>query len=168
MGFDLKDVLTTVGPTTGLIFASWLFLQYLNQRYVSAHDRYRALIAEYRQGDGQNPRRHSLMDQIRLYRRRCDEMRWATNIGLLAAMLLIVGLLAAFLQLVSKSLDFLKFVSVGASVLGLLLVIGAAALVMVENMLLKRAIESDSSDIPELFEQPVPSPAGRSRAPRPV
>jgi hypothetical protein len=79
--FDLKDLLEAVGPTASLIFAAWIFLTFLQARYTAAYERFRALIAELRSHRGQDQRRTSLRQQILLYKRRCEQMRLATNIG---------------------------------------------------------------------------------------
>ena len=59
MDFELKEVLNTAGPTATLVFASWIFLTYLNQRYISAYYRYRSLISEYRNHRDQDQRQRA-------------------------------------------------------------------------------------------------------------
>src|SRR3954462_9829864 len=88
-GYDLKDVLTAVGPTASLIFAAWIFLSFLQQRYTTAYERYRSLISEYRQGNLQDQRKRSVRDQILMYKQRCEQMRLATNIGVIWAIRLL-------------------------------------------------------------------------------
>src|SRR5436305_1444599 len=34
--FDLKDLLQAIGPTASLVFAAWIFLSFLESRYVAA------------------------------------------------------------------------------------------------------------------------------------
>src|SRR5438132_181530 len=91
--FDLRDLLQALGPTASLIFAAWIFLNFLQARYSSAYDRYRALLAELRTHHDQDKRRESLRAQILAYKRRCEQMRLATNIGVFSAILLISALI---------------------------------------------------------------------------
>jgi hypothetical protein len=92
--FDLKDLLQAVGPTASLIFAAWIFLSYLQARYTAAYQLYRSLIAEFRSHHEPDERRASLHAQIREYRRRCELMRRATNIGVASAIVLISALIS--------------------------------------------------------------------------
>jgi hypothetical protein len=137
-GFELKDVLTAVGPTASLIFAAWIFLTFLQQRYTSAYERYRALISEYRQGGLHDQRKRSVRDQILLYKLRCERMRWATNIGVVSAIVLIGTLISSALYTVSR-LEFLKYVATTCAVAGLLLVVWAAIVVLRENIEIQHA-----------------------------
>jgi hypothetical protein len=148
-GFELKDVLTAVGPTASLIFAAWIFLSFLQQRYTSAYERYRSLISEYRQSDLRDQRKTSVRDQILLYKLRCERMRWATNIGVVSAIVLICTLIAGALYTVSH-VEFLKYVSTACAIGGLLLVIWAAVVVLRENIEIQHAIDSELTDLPDL------------------
>jgi hypothetical protein len=65
--FDLKEFLQAVGPTASLIFAAWIFLTFLQARYSAAYERYRALIAEFREHPNRDKRRESLRGQILEY-----------------------------------------------------------------------------------------------------
>jgi hypothetical protein len=78
--FELKDLLQAIGPSASLIFAAWIFLSFLQSRYSSAYEHYRQLIAELRTHREQDRRLQSLCRQILAYKRRCEQMRWATNI----------------------------------------------------------------------------------------
>jgi hypothetical protein len=148
--FDLKDVLQAVGPTASLIFAAWIFLSYLQQRYSSSYERYRALIDEFRHHPEKDQRHASLLEQILEYKRRCQQMRLATHIGLLAAIILISSIIFAALNMIDDDIAAFKFLSAGLAILGLLLVIWAAILVILENLRLQLIIDSDLSDVPEL------------------
>jgi len=150
MDFNLKGVLDVVGPTAGLIFASWLFLSFLGQRYSVGYERYRALIKEYREQQGRSARRTLLGEQILLYKRRCEQMKVATNLGVVAALFLITTIIAATLNVIFPAADFLKYVSAAASMIGLLLVSGGAVLVMIENTHIQQALDGEIADIPEL------------------
>src|SRR4051812_36080673 len=77
MDFDTKDLLEAIGPNATLIFAAWIFLSVLQTRYNAAYEQYRGLINTFRNGDAQGERRESLISQIVLYKRRCEQMRFA-------------------------------------------------------------------------------------------
>jgi hypothetical protein len=154
VNFELKDFLEAVGPTASLIFASWIFLSFLQSRYTAAYERYRAMLDEHRENGARNDRRQkSLARQIRLYKQRCEQMRVATNIGVVAAMLLIVTIVSGGAQVVVPDVRFLRFVGAGSAMLGLVLLIVAAAFVLRENSLIQRAIDDETSDVPELFDE---------------
>lgn len=151
--FDLKDLLQAVGPTASLIFAAWIFLTFLQARYTAAYEHYRALIAELRTHGEQDRRRDSLRDQILRYKRRCEQMRLATNIGVTSAILLISALIFAALGTLYDTISAWKYLTACCAIAGLLLVIWAAALVILENYGLQRILESDLSDLPELVDR---------------
>jgi hypothetical protein len=151
--FQFKDVLEAVGPTAGLVFASWIFLSVLQQRYVSAYERYRALVSEYREKDPEGQRRRSLETQIRNYKRRCECMKRATNVGVVAAILLILTLVAGALNVMLPELGFIKYAGAACALLGLLLVIVGAVMVILENGLLQRSIDSELSDLSGPLQQ---------------
>src|ERR1700712_916899 len=92
LNFALKDLLEAIGPTASLVFAAWIFLSFLQSRYVAAFERFRELTDEYRNGV-EGRRGQSIRTQIQLYRRRCDWMRWATNLGVISEILLIATLI---------------------------------------------------------------------------
>lgn len=153
MSFELKDVLSAVGPAASLVFAAWIFLQLLNSRYVSSYDRYRTLTGEYREMQDDNwddARRNSVREQILLYKKRCEQMRLALNMGLIAAMLVILGLITGAIQIAFTQLTFLKPVSLGCIVLGLGMVLPAAIIVLIENLEVKAALDSELEDIPDV------------------
>jgi hypothetical protein len=150
MNFQLKDVLQTAGPTASLIFASWIFLQLLGQKYVSAFDRYRALASEYRVEGTTEARRRHLAEQIPLYKRRCEQMQRATVIGVYAAMLLIFTLLSGTVEtVIGNESPLLKYAGAGAAILGLTLLLWAAALLLLENRNVIDALHSEVKDIPD-------------------
>jgi hypothetical protein len=166
--FELKDFLEAVGPTASLIFASWIFLSFLQSRYTAAYDRYRMLLDEHRShGQRGGPRQSSISRQIRLYKQRCEQMRIATNVGVVAAILLIVTILAGGAQVILPDVGMLRFVGAGSTVLGLLLLIVAAGFVLRENTLIQHAIDDETSDVPEVFG-PEREPAGGVAQRRPA
>ena len=81
MDFDLKDVLEAIGPSAALVFASCIFLGFLEQRYVAAYERFRKLVEQYRANQSSKTRHQNLRDQIRLDRVRCDQMRTANTLA---------------------------------------------------------------------------------------
>jgi hypothetical protein len=50
MTFELKDILTAIGPNASIVFAAWIFMGFLQQRYSVALERYRSLIEQCRVG----------------------------------------------------------------------------------------------------------------------
>src|SRR5436190_6979989 len=105
-------------PNATLIFAAWIFLSFLQQRYTAAYDRYRALVEQYR-GNADSARRHgNVKGQVLLYKRRCEQMKLATNVGVVSAMLLITALITAALNVIFEDAAFLKYVVAVASILG--------------------------------------------------
>jgi hypothetical protein len=149
-GFELKDLLQDVGPTASLIFAAWIFLTFLQQRYTTAYEHYRKLIAEYRKHGDRDVRRQCLEDQILEYKRRCQQMRHATNIGVVAAILLMSVLVIAAVDTMIGHLPVLKYLTGACAIVGLLLVILASVLVIIENTRLQLIVESELSDVPDL------------------
>jgi hypothetical protein len=79
-------------------------------------------------------------------------MRLATNIGVTSAILLITALICAALGTMYDTVSAWKYLTAGCAIIGLLLVIWAAALVILENYALQRLLESDLSDLPELVD----------------
>jgi uncharacterized membrane protein len=151
--FELKDFLQAIGPNASLIFAAWIFLSFLQGRYNSAYDRYRAMIGEYRSGPQGEKYRQSRLEQIILYRVRCEQMRKATNLGILSALFLIASLLAAGLSVIVGETTVLKYTGACAAILGLLTVAAAATYVLRENTSIARAMQEEASDVPELAER---------------
>jgi hypothetical protein len=152
MDFELKDVVEAVGPNASLVFASWIFMTFLQARYSAAYDRYRSLINDYREGlDGK--RKDVIKGEILLYRQRVDYMRRATNLGLYAAMLLIGTLIVGALDAMFGNPPFFKYLGSLCALGGLATVIWSACLVVKENVLIKQAISGEVRDIPELADE---------------
>jgi len=151
MSFQLKDILQTAGPTASIVFASWIFLQLLGQKYVSAFDRYRQLVAEYRESPENEARREHLGEQIPLYKRRCEQMQRATVIGVIAAMLLIFVLLAGTVETIAGTeIGWLKWMGAAAAVIGLGLLIYAAFYLILENRHVIDALHAEVKDLPNV------------------
>ena len=146
--YQLKDILAVFSAST-TIFAAWIFLSFLGQRYVSAYDRYRTIIQDYRSRSREDPRRAELQRQIILYKKRCEQMRSATTLGTLSAVGLVSAIIVALLQVVLQW-DILKHLSVALGLAGLVLVLGAALQVLRENASIEQAIEGELRDLEEL------------------
>jgi steroid 5-alpha reductase family enzyme len=152
MNFTLENFLKAVGPSASLIFASWIFLTFLQSRYSSSYDRYRNLISEYRQGHPDQKRHHNIKQQIILYKQRCEQMQKATNIGVVSAILLIISLINAGLnEMIGKKI-VIEWLSAIFAIFGLIFVIVAASFVIKENVLIQQAIDQEPSDIPDLHQ----------------
>jgi hypothetical protein len=155
--FQLKEVMEAVGPSAALAFAAWLFLQLLQQRYSAAYSRYRELVDAYRTGL-EGKRREIVKEEILIYKKRVVYMMHSANVGTVAAMLLLTALVCSALNAVFK-LDWLKFIGAPCIILGLFLVIPAAALIIVENRMIRRPIDAELSDLEEFNGQPQAGPA---------
>jgi hypothetical protein len=153
MSFELKDFLEAVGPNASLIFAAWIFLSFLQERYTAAYDRYRAMIDAYRHGEENDERRHNVRNQILLYKQRCEQMKKATNIGVVAAITLIAALITAGLDVMLGGTEVLKYASSACALLGLALVIAAAVYVVRENSLIQRAMDEEPADVEDLAKR---------------
>jgi hypothetical protein len=166
MDFDLQELLKALGSNAALIFAAWIFLSFLQQRYSGAYDRYRQLIDDYRNGERDSPHSREVHRQILLYRQRCEQMRLATQLGVWAAISIIVGLLAGAISMMVGENPVLKVIGAGGVMLGLAVVVAAALLVVRENSLIERALESEPADIPELTRV-MSRPQGRRKGHEP-
>jgi hypothetical protein len=114
------------------------------------YQQYRELINEFRQHRERDLRRESLRDQILEYKRRCEQMKTATNIGVIAAILLICVPVLSAINTILSQVAFLKYLTGPCAIVGLLLVVWAAVLVVIENTRLQLIIDSEVSDVSEL------------------
>jgi ferric-dicitrate binding protein FerR (iron transport regulator) len=146
----MDDILQSVGPAASLIFAAWIFLSFLQQRYVAAFQQYRSLVDGFRQHEGNPVRRDALEAQVRSYRRRCDLMRWSTNVGAVAAICFLVGLLAGLADSLKPLHDSLTAIGAGAIALGFLLVIIAAVITLIENTMSAPSLDDEVRDLEAL------------------
>lgn len=156
----LKDVLEAIGPTASLVFAAWIFLSYLQARYTGAAERYRELADNYRKG-ASGDRAQSVSRQVLLYRKRCNLMRIATNIGVVSAMLLIATLVLAAVEVMFPLHPAVAWTGSCLAVVGLLLVMAAATCVLFENRLMQRAMRDELSDLPGVESSASGESAGR-------
>jgi hypothetical protein len=150
MNFELKDVIQAVGPNASLVFASWIFMSFLESRYSNAYTLYRKMIDDLRENKAEGARRKTIYDEIVVYRQRLNRMRLATNLGLYAAILLLGTLILSGLNVVFGSPAFLKYIGVVSVVVGLALIMWSASLVIIENKMLKMPLDRDGDDLDEL------------------
>jgi hypothetical protein len=118
------------------VFAAWIFLSFLQQRYVAAFERFRELTNEYR--GAESPRHESVRTQIRL----------ATNIGVVSAILLLCTLMMGGLNVVFPGHKMLPPVAAAFALGGLTLVVVSAVIVLIENTLIGFALSEDVADLP--------------------
>jgi uncharacterized membrane protein YraQ (UPF0718 family) len=150
MMIQLGDVLKAIGPNASIVFAAWIFMGFLQQRYDSAIDRYREAVGDYRSNDHAEDRAGNLKDQILTYRMRCKLMGWATLIGLVAAILLIAALIFGALDVIVPKNTFVTAAGTATSILGFVLVIVAACVVIAEGSIVRRQLDDELRDVPDL------------------
>lgn len=150
--FQLNAVLKAIGPNASIIFAAWIFMGFLQQRYDAALDRYRSAVGDYRSEAHEGDRTSNLKRQVLSYRRRCKLMAWATLIGLVAAILLIGSLILGALNAIVPNIAIVTVSGIVAAIGGFVLVIGAAIIVIVEGWVVSQQIDDELRDVPELAE----------------
>lgn len=147
---QLDDVLKAIGPNASIVFAAWIFMGFLQQRYDSAIDRYRGAVGDYRSGDHDDQRSDNLRDQVIAYRRRCWLMGHALLAGLGAAILLIATLIIGALDVVIPHVPAIGWAGTATAILGFGLVIVSALIVWREAGLVTRELDNELRDVPEL------------------
>ena len=152
MMFELGDVLKAIGPNASIVFAAWIFMTFLQQRYDSAIDRYRAAVGDYRSNDHDGERAGNLKGQILTYQHRCKLMSWANLIGLVAAILLIAALIFGAIDVIVPKVPLIVIAGTATAIVGFLLVIAAAIVVIVEGRIVYRQLDDELRDIPDLAE----------------
>jgi hypothetical protein len=156
MTSQLGDILKTIGSSAAIIFAAWIFMGFLQQRYDAAVDRYRSLIGELRRGDVPDATRRKSYTQIMTYRRRCSIMTYAFQCGLVSAILLLLTLITGELSLIFPSISPLQYVSLITALLGFTLVIVSTALVMMESFVTRKQLDQEMADVPDLTDRAAP------------
>ena len=149
---QLDDVLKAIGPNASIVFAAWIFMGFLQQRYDSAIDRYRGAVGDYRDGDHGEARSDNLRDQVVAYRRRCRLMGLALLTGLFAAMLLIASLMFGALDVIVPGVPPIAWAGTASALGGFGLVIAAALIVVRESALVTRELDNELRDVPDLAE----------------
>lgn len=150
MTIDVATIFKAIGPAASIIFAAWIFMGFLQTRYDSAVDRYRELIARYRDGGDMDDRRDNLRDSILVYKRRCEIMNVASIVGLVSAIVLILTLIFGELSLIFAQVEALKYTSIVGALGGLSLVIIASLIVLYESFIIHRQLETELLDLPDL------------------
>src|SRR4051812_45539559 len=115
---QLADVLKAIGPNAAIVFAAWIFMGFLQQRYDSAIDRYREAVGDFRSNDLEKSRAGNLKDQILSYRHRCKLMGYATVVGLVAAILLIASLIFGALDVLVPKVKLIMVAGTASSLIG--------------------------------------------------
>jgi len=150
MVFELGDVLKAIGPNASIVFAAWIFMGFLQQRYDSAIDRYRGAVGDYRSSNHDQARGDNLRDQVVIYRRRCWLMGHALLTGLAAAILLIASLIFGAIDVVFPNMPLVVLAGTAAAIMGFVLVIVAALIVWREARLVTTELDNELRDVPEL------------------
>jgi hypothetical protein len=152
MNFDLTSILKAIGPAASIVFAAWIFMGFLQQRYDAAVERYQSMISQYRSGNLSDDRRGNIREEILVYKRRCELMNWASMVGIVSAILLIATLITGELNIIFPKVAPLKYLSAGSALLGFTLIIVAAIIVMVESSIIHRQLDSELLDVPDLAQ----------------
>lgn len=150
---QLGNFLKAVGPNAAIVFAAWIFMGFLQQRYDSAVDRFRTAVGDFRSHGHEKDRSGNLKDQILVYRRRCQLMGWATLVGLASAILLIATLIFGGIDVILPHQPWVAAGGIAASFLGFALVIVAAAIVIVEGSTIDRQLDDELRDVTELAQK---------------
>lgn len=150
---QLSDVLKAIGPNAAIVFAAWIFMGFLQQRYDGALDRYRQAVGDYRSNKHDATRADNLKNQVLAYRHRCRLMSRATLIGLLAAILLISSLIFGGLDVMVPKSIIITICGIATTMGGFVLVIVAALIVIVEGRVVKRQIDDELRDVSDLAEE---------------
>ena len=150
---QLSDVLKAIGPNAAIVFAAWIFMGFLQQRYDGALDRYRTAVGDYRSNEHEATRSSNLKNQVLAYRRRCRLMSGATLVGLLAAILLISSLIFGGLDVIVPKSTFITICGIATTMGGFVLVIVATLIVVVEGRIVKRQIDDELRDVSDLAEE---------------
>jgi|GEM_PF-3399985 len=150
MGFDLTSILKAIGPAASIVFAAWIFMGFLQQRYDSAIERYHLMIDRYRREELSSEHRGNIRDEIMVYKRRCELMNWANIVGIVSAILLINTLITGELNIIFPKIMVIKLVSAGSALVGFSLIIVAALIVMRESAIIYRQIDGELLDVDDL------------------
>lgn len=152
MSIDIGSILKSIGPGASIVFAAWIFMGFVQQRYDAAVDRYRAMTGQYCSGEESGTRQSNLKDQIRTVKRRCELMHYANTTGLLSAILLIFTLITASLGMMFTRISLFVYASAFAMIGGFALVMIAALCVLVESTIVRRQIDGELLDVEDLAQ----------------
>lgn len=149
----LGEVLKAVGPNAAIIFASWIFMGFLQQRYDAVVNRFQSAIGDYRSNDHSPARGDNLKQQILAFRHRIHLMAQATLCGLIAAILLILTLILAAFEVLIPKVPVIATVGNITTIGGFAMIIVAAAIVMREARITKNQFNDELRDVPDLAEE---------------
>ena len=149
---QLADVLKALGPNASIIFAAWIFMGFLQQRYDSAVDRYREAVGDYRSHEHEDERTGNLREQVLLLRRRCKIMGRSVLIGLTAAILLILSLIFGALDVLVPRTPLIAIAGIASAIAGFVLVMIAAGFVIAEGRIVGRQIDDELRDVGDLAQ----------------
>jgi hypothetical protein len=152
MTFELSEILKAIGPSASIIFAAWIFMGFLQQRYDAAINRYRQAISDFRTHEHQPERHDNIREQILLYRRRCELMNWACFGGLVAAILLIFTLVTGELDVIVPHSTILTIAGAVSAFIGFALVIACAGFVIADSLHTRSQLDAELLDVPDLAE----------------
>lgn len=150
---QLSDVLKAIGPNASIVFAAWIFMGFLQQRYDAAFGRYQQAVGDYRSNGHDAGRADNLKAQVLAYRRRCRLMSRASLVGLVAAILLITSLVFGALDVLMPQSTTITTCGVATAIGGFVLVIAAAFIVIAEGRIVRRQIDDELRDVSILAEE---------------
>jgi len=142
--FNLTGLISAAVAPVVLISAAAILLSGYSSKYGNISDRMRDLTGEYRRADTTSARRAGLKTQLLLFRRRVIAV-WAASALLSLALLLFLGTVLSVI--LSRHEARLGLVGAGCLVCGLLLMVGAISLELVEIRLARFAVDAELSDI---------------------
>jgi hypothetical protein len=150
LNIDIASVLKAIGLGASIVFAAWIFMGFVQQRYDAAVDRYRGMTGAYRSSELSETRRGNMRDQIGVAKRRCELMHHATVIGLISAVFLILTLIFAAIGMIFTGASLLVYASTLSMIIGFVLVVVAAFYVLVESSIVRRQLVAELLDVPDL------------------
>jgi len=150
MTSELSNVLKAVGPAASIIFAAWIFMGFVQQRYDAAINRYRQAISDFRTHQHPPDRHDNIREQVLVYKRRCELMNYACLTGLVSAMFFLLTLVAGELDALFPNIALLAVTGSVSALGGFLLVIAGAILVIIESSYAQRQLDAELLDVPEL------------------
>jgi hypothetical protein len=140
---DLKDVLNAAGPTATLLFASWIFLGYLNSRLSDSQKRF----------NDHDARHKSIYDQIKQNRKRCDLLFLATNDALRGAYFMFATIATGIISIATQQPPWLCIFNLCCALSGLVFLVLSVGKALAENKLLHQSITSEVADVPEFADK---------------
>jgi hypothetical protein len=149
MEIDMAKVGQAVSGTLPLVIACTIFLHQLVTKLIAGLDVLRRLTTEYRrpQEPPQGVRKESLKEQIEIYRKRCNHIRFGLSLVTVAELFFLVSIFLTVASLCWPLSSSLAEASGVTIVLGLVLLGWATCHELTENRMLARIIQSEVSDL---------------------